>query len=1174
MSTLRWCIAAADATVEWDRSDGVPTARVSLDDAASDPWPAIQPGPFDSDGGFIAHRVEASFTLAADALLRLELHFSSERGPCPDLEISVDQKYRGIFHPVVERSDRSETGQPGPIAGSGRLHVPLPSRWMNAGKHTFSITTVLDEGSALGEHSQVGHDVRYRPNEELPAARGMYGSWFGSYLRWSSVALVTSESDSPPPSAVIRPTPLFIKTEGAVSELIDIDISWSAGDAVPTDLTLHWGGEPVDVPAPPAGRDFGMFRWRHAVAEFTDAAPAQVTAGGIALGPVTMIAPCRQWDLHLIPHVHLDLGFTDTQGKVLELHCRNIDRALDLFDDDPEFKFSVDGSIIAQEYTRTRSSTQIQRLKAAIRAGRLGINGFHSNFLTGIVSLEEIYRSTEFALTLPPSAKTSMRYANLTDVPTYTSSIPAVLKKRGIGGFVGMSNHGRAATDTSDDIHLKSPVRWQAPDGSEVLAHFADHYSQLRFIAGDPQSVSAGTDGLSRLLSRYDRADYLPNDLAVIGTHADNEDIGDGDTSFVRRWNAVFAHPRLRISTFDEYLTAVAPLADRLPVWRGESGAFWEDGVGAAAAAFGTYRRTQSLLPVTETLGAGVCARQAGYRTNRTELDRAWAALAIAAEHTLTWARATSHPHSSSVDDQFAWKNRSIQDAARVALDEGRRHAAQLAEIIGATGPGYLAYNPHAWAGDLEGEFDLMEGTDLTDGTKVLEVETLRSCNGMRRCRIALREVPAHSYRFFPLTAMLDTVPGGQTGTNNAPLVAVEQSEYRQSGQGDRIKTKAWTIDLNSETRLPQSMRHRHSGREMLDQTTRLGLGQIVRTAKYRLRPADTQSMTNFEANHHHHRTRIEHIENFRPTSGIPITLIEESPDLTFVGIKETFDGVRLRWIGGGVGVNAVNLELLLRDDSSVCDLNVSFLKQPVLDMEAIYIAFPFAGMSPVIRYDRQLGWVDPARDHAAGSSNEWGAITNTIAVDTTEGGFVWTSLDAPLFTAGDMIRGRWPTDFVPSTAHLFSYVMNNFWPCNTPPAQGGEAHFSYRFELTSAFDAPAAARFGRMARVGLQLNEITALDRYEPDTAPTYLEGQLLNFDADSNTDVQLRQGDDEAVMHLQVTNLIDQDRIVRLQIPSGLRAQAPQLAETPPHPITEHIQVRLPKFGFVHVPLERGTT
>ena len=163
-----------------------------------------------------------------------------------------------------------------------------------------------------------------------------------------------------------------------------------------------------------------------------------------------------------------------------------------------------------------------------------------------------------------------------------------------------------------------------------------------------------------------------------------------------------------------------------------------------------------------------------------------------------------------------------------------------------------------------------MEGTDLTDGTKVLEVETLRSCNGMRRCRIALREVPAHSYRFFPLTAMLDTVPGGQTGTNNAPLVAVEQSEYRHPGQGDRIQTKAWTIALDPGTRLPKSMRHRHSGREMLDQTTRFTLGQIVRTARYRLDPPDTESMTNFEANHHHHRTRIEHIENSDPPQAPP----------------------------------------------------------------------------------------------------------------------------------------------------------------------------------------------------------------------------------------------------------------------------------------------------------------
>ncbi len=48
------------------------------------------------------------------------------------------------------------------------------------------------------------------------------------------------------------------------------------------------------------------------------------------------------------------------------------------------------------------------------------------------------------------------------------------------------------------------------PDGSEVLAHFADHYSQLRFIAADPRSVAGGVNGLERYPERYERPDHLP----------------------------------------------------------------------------------------------------------------------------------------------------------------------------------------------------------------------------------------------------------------------------------------------------------------------------------------------------------------------------------------------------------------------------------------------------------------------------------------------------------------------------------------------------------------------------------------------------------------------------------------------------------------------------------------
>lgn len=111
---------------------------------------------------------------------------------------------------------------------------------------------------------------------------------------------------------------------------------------------------------------------------------------------------------------------------MIELHCRNIDRAVVLFAVDPVFRFCVDGSVVVAEYTKTRAPARVQEMRDALESGHLGVNTFYSNFLSGVVSLEEMYRSAELALTLPISRTTGLRYANLTDVPTYARSIASV----------------------------------------------------------------------------------------------------------------------------------------------------------------------------------------------------------------------------------------------------------------------------------------------------------------------------------------------------------------------------------------------------------------------------------------------------------------------------------------------------------------------------------------------------------------------------------------------------------------------------------------------------------------------------------------------------------------------------------------------------------------------------
>lgn len=359
----------------WTEVDGHPTALVRAGgEGEGGAWPAIQPGVFDASGGFRSHRITVDFTLTDTVGAVLALDFSAERGQCPDLEIILDD-HHAVVHPTVIRNDRSETGEPGPVAGLVHLRIPIPASWLSAGPHTLSITTVVDIASALGETAGADHTVCYEPGEVLPAARATYGNWFGSYIRWANASLIESVDTEHRVGVTLSPTPFYVHTEDGEAELIDCDLSWPAGSPAPDGVTIDWAGETITLPAVPAGRHFGMFRWRFPAPPGFDERTIVVVRRGNHEESVTL-TPSRRWTLHVIPHVHLDLGFTDSQGKVLELHCRNIDQAVDRMAVDESFRFCVDGSMIVAEYVRTRTPERVQRMVAAVAAGQLGVNTF------------------------------------------------------------------------------------------------------------------------------------------------------------------------------------------------------------------------------------------------------------------------------------------------------------------------------------------------------------------------------------------------------------------------------------------------------------------------------------------------------------------------------------------------------------------------------------------------------------------------------------------------------------------------------------------------------------------------------------------------------------------------------------------------------------------------------
>lgn len=1070
--------------------------------------PAFQPGPLDAAAGWRDHRVELRFDVdaAADRVLRLE--FDAGHGPCPDLLVELDGVHRGLIHPAVVREDRAEVYRHGPIAGSVVVSVRLPAAWLAPGEHVLALTTTLDAAAATGP-VDVPADVRGGRHRE------QFGHHFGSGLTWRSLTLtpapgerVPGEQPSAPapvaevsaavagatmagslppalpaPSAELRATPLYPVSGGQLAELT---VTVPAGAAWPSLATVEIGGETATIELGREGRDFGQVRVRFPIAELT--APTTATVVVVDDGPARTVTlqPQRKWTVHIIPHVHLDVGYTDLQGKVLELHSRNLDRALDALDRDDGFAFSVDGSLVVGEYLATRSEKRSQRVLDALRSGRLSVNAFHSLFLSGVASLEEVYRAAYLAARLRDDHGVPVGYANLTDVPSYSAAVPSMLTALGIDAFVGIENHHRGGNADSDLQHLASPVMWEGVDGSRVLTHFSDTYSQLRFMAGDPQTVAGGAHALVRLLDRYERTDYLPHDLAVIGTHADNEDLADGDAAFAARWNAVYAWPRVAVSTMAGYLDAVRPLADRLPVWRGDGGSYWEDGVGTGAVVTAEHRRAQVALPTAEALAALVARVDDAYRPHRAALDAAWDGVLYGSEHTWTWSHANAHPHGEQAGDQLDWKRHQVHSGFRAAVDETRRALSQLGELVTTAGPTVLAYNPLGWARDVEIEVEAPAGT--------LDGEVLADCNGLLRYRLTVPDVPAFGYRTVPLRAARTLAPGEEDGSG---LAGTAGDAGGWAPVPPMLETSRWQLELDPATGSVMSLTHRATGRSMLDAAAPWRLGQVL----YVLNGPD--SLTRGDHAHALEHSGTPHVHPPAPRSTLSGRRpVADAPDLTTtaatmqpVGLRRTHDGWRLRTVGSAPSLPAIEVDVLLRDHSDRVDVTVRLTKERELAKESVYVAFPFAAHAPRFHYDRQQGWIDPAADHAPGACHEWFTTQYGVVVESTPGGpaVAWTSADAPLFTAGDIVRGAWPERFEPASGSVLSWVMNNYWPTNTPPEQDGELTLRYAFTPLPAFDPVAAGRFGRDVRVPAVVSEVNRLDKFDTGPRPLPAGGASL---------------------------------------------------------------------------------
>ena len=1016
-----------------------PTVTIGKDDPTKI-WPAEQPGSLSKEPGKRPHPYTILFNLDAPpkGAYRLDVSVIISHSRVPALGVELNGKSGVLyFHRKVSYYP-GDFGADSPIYGDAREEMQLPTRLFKAGENKLVLTALDDAKDGEGD----------------------------SWLSYDAIRLLQDPDAKPAdaPQASVEPTIFYTHQGSGLAEMADVTVSFDA-PVRKGDIVLAVAGQKISSPIS-AQSDFGQWRHDLAIPELSGPTGVDVTIhlNGRTRTQHLNLTPQRKWTAYVVPHAHLDIGFTDYQGKVAEIHNRNIDKLLDEIDAHPEMRFCLDGSWIARQYLASRNAQARARFLNFVRDGKIAIPAQLANLMTGYPSLEELIHSTEYSRQLNREEKTPIDYVNITDVPSYTWSYPSVLHALGIKYFLAASNNDRAPILIHGRWNEQSPFWWQGPDGSKVLMSYSRQYFQLSFVCGVPAQEAACRESLPTFFQQYQSPSYKPDAVLMFGSQIENTDLIPGEPEFVQKWNSQYAYPRMILATFPDYMHYIEEhFGSQLATVTGDGGPYWEDGYGTDAHYLAIDRSSQQRAPSAEKLATIATFLQTNVSGPAGQVRHMWDDLVLYAEHTFTSWGGYSRPESEESIRQLATKDQFAVDGherVNAILDQA---LSQLADQIHTPAPAGVVFNSLNWTRsglvetDLEGNYDIVE----SPGSGPVPVEVLAHHAEYDHVRFLARDVPSMGYRCY------QAVPrkgGTRAGEEVLPASNTIENAY-------------YKIELDPAVGAIKSVYDKQLNRELVDTSSPYRFNQYLYVSG-----GDGE-------------TQLIYLRKSLPLANLTVGT---SSGGSVTRVTKTSYGQVLTYQTSGPHAPVIESEIILFDQEKKIELINRLRKDPVDTKEALYFAFPVAAAPPEFSYEIQNGWVNPARDALKGANPAWFTVQHWVKVASPDLSVGLVPVDAPLVTLGDIIRGTWPERFEAKSGTIFSYALNNYWHTNFRRVQSGD--FVYRYVMTSGRElAPAdLARLGRAAMTPLEIGQLLPNDKFGNPDRPLAMEPtSFLSVDA-----------------------------------------------------------------------------
>lgn len=888
----------------------------------------------------------------------------------------------------------------------------------------------------------------------------------------------------------LEPTVFFVRDGGALRQLacLRVDCGERIGQA-----TLSVRAKGLDETVSLSVIDAGLTEHEVYLPDLRE--PAQLKLGlwidGALQNQINVDwQPQRHWEVYLVHGSHHDLGYTDLPSNLLREHDSFLDdvvRWCEETADWPEesrFRYVVEQGWSVLHFIEHRPPEVVERLARLMQEGRIEVTALLGNETSELCGPEEQIRLLYPAFRLKRRFGIPIRSAELNDVPGLSWGLVSVLAGSGIRYFApgipdyfswGYKVHCFWDEEAVLPRDLPGAFWWQGPDESRVLFWYGHHV--------DLWTYEQATKDLAQRLAQLAQRGY-PFDLVrfrVQGGHRDNSPPDVRLSLIAREWNSRWAYPRLVVATNTRFFQHLErDYGSQLRVLRGDlPNTDYTVGATSTAKETSINRLAHDTLLSAEKLAA--CASLVSdYEYPAGTLAEAYDCTLLYDEH--TWGMA--HPIGPAQDACWSQKGEFAYRAAALAHDVLSKSTNRIADRLGLGTDGYhlVIFNPLA--------------RERTDVARVPAVEPA-PCGR-----------PMHwSYASPGVGQPPMLVLGTAIGRNlvDLPVSLLETPfELIDLSTGESVPYQVVTLDDPLAARPFAAQRYALSGPDQLGIRALImdpaHLKELVFVAEnvpplgfktYRIVPAARQPSfaSSIQVGPCSLENRFYRI-TLDPESGAITSifdkglqrewvdgaaphgfnqLVARSPKTGNVSLPAhsvITEGERgpiagsLIVKGDGLGCPQRTQEITLYDSIKRIDLANRLLRDATPHLE-LYFAFPFAAEKPQFRYEASNSVIEPIRDQLPGSNTDAYAMQHWLAMWDSNGGIVWSSLEAPVMAVG----GLWPGyvsqghhgltppgyghDFIrdPSQlakGHVYSYAMINNFRTNFQPVQVADVLFRY----------------------------------------------------------------------------------------------------------------------------------